>query len=175
MAKSSKEQVQKDEMRILSELQKNSSESVETIAKHCGFSKQKTWRIVRQLETKKLIWGYTVVFDEQKIGKTHFTLMIKRSPEKIDEKIVDKIVSTKTEDLAKEFGISIESSAYIHGEYDWVLTFLADGIQHAKKFADKLMQLFPTGTQKITIMQTLLFVRKNSILNPERKKLKDFI
>jgi len=175
MPKSSQEQLQKDETKILAELLKNANEKINTIAKRCGFSKQKTWRIIKQLEAKKLIWGYTTVFDEQKIGKKHFILMIKRSTEKIEDRIVDKIISTDTENLAKEFGITIESSAYIHGEYDWILTFIADGIQQAKRFSDKLMNLFPTSTEKITIMQTLMFVRKNNVLNPERDKLKDFV
>jgi DNA-binding Lrp family transcriptional regulator len=175
MSKSSKEQQIEDELKIVAELQKNCKENTETIAKHCGFTKQKVGRLIKQLEAKKLIWGYTAVFDEHKIGKTHFILMIKRSTEKIGEKVVDKIISTETEDLAKEFGITIESSAFIHGEYDWILTFFADGIQQAKKFSDKLMQLFPTGTQRITIMQTLMFIRKNNVLNPERTQLKDFI
>jgi DNA-binding Lrp family transcriptional regulator len=175
MPKKSKEQIEQDEEKLLYELVKNPKENLETIAKNCGFSTQKTWRMIKQLEAQKLIWGYTAVYDEKKIGKTHFIMMIKRSMEKLDETVVDKIISTETEDLAKKFGVTIESSAYIHGEYDWALTFLANGIHQAKKFSDELMNLFPTGTQKITIMQTLMFVRKNNVLNPERKKLKEFI
>jgi len=156
MSKSSKDQIEQDEKKILSELMKNSKENIDTIAKHCGFSRQKAWRIIKQLEAKKLIWGYTAVIDEEKIGQTHFIIMIKRTLEKIEEKVVDIIVSTKTEELAKEFGITIESSAYLHGEYDWMLTFTAKDIKLAKKFSDKLVMLYPSGTEKITILQTLM-------------------
>jgi DNA-binding Lrp family transcriptional regulator len=175
MAKSSKDQIEQDEKKILSELMKNSKENIDTIAKHCGFSRQKAWRMIKQLEAKGLIWGYTAVVDEEKMGLMHFILMIKRTMEKVDEKTVDIIISTKTEQLANEYGIAIESSAYLHGEYDWILTITAEDIRQVKRFSDKLIALYPGGTEKITILQTLMFVKKHHILNPERKKLKDFM
>jgi len=52
MAKSSKDQIEQDEKKILTELMKNSNENIETIAKRCGFSRQKTWRFIKQLEAK---------------------------------------------------------------------------------------------------------------------------
>ena len=161
--------------KILAELMKNSKENIDTIAKHCGFSRQKAWRMIKQLEAKGLIWGYTAVIDDEKMGLIHFILMIKRTMEKMDEKVVDVIISTKTENIAKELGITIESSAYLHGEYDWILTITAEDIKQVKRFSDKLIALYPSGTEKITILQTLMFVRKHYVLNPERKKLKDFV
>jgi DNA-binding Lrp family transcriptional regulator len=68
MSKSSKDQIEQDEKKILSELVKNSKENIDTIAKHCGFSRQKAWRLIKQLEEKKLIWEYTAICDDQKIG-----------------------------------------------------------------------------------------------------------
>ena len=85
------------------------------------------------------------------------------------------IISTETEKMAKEFYITIETSAYLHGEYDWILTLIADDIKQAKRFSDRLNTMYPTGTKNISILQTLMFVRKNYILNPDRKKSKDFM
>jgi DNA-binding Lrp family transcriptional regulator len=175
MSKSSRDQIYKDEKKILSELVKNSNEKIETIAKHCGFSRQKTWRFIKQLEAKGLIWGYTAIFNEEKIGRMHFILMVKRTTKQIEEKTVDKIVSRKLEDLVAELGITIESSSYVHGEYDWILTFTAEDIKQAKKFSDSLVALHPGVIEKITIMQTLMFIRKHYILNPEKMKLKEFL
>jgi len=175
MSKSSRDQIVKDEKKILSELVKNSNEKIETIAKHCGFSRQKTWRFIKQLEAKGLIWGYTAIFNEEKIGRTHFMLMVKRTTKQLEEKTVDKIVSRKLEDLVAELGITIENSSYVHGEYDWVLTFTAEDIKQAKKFSDSLVALHPGVIEKITIMQTLMFIRKQYILNPDKKKLKEFL
>jgi len=175
MSKSSRVQIDKDEKKILSELVKNSNEKIETIAKHCDFSRQKTWRFIKQLEAKGLIWGYTAIFDEEKIGLKHFMLMAKRTMKQLEEKTVDKIVSRKLEDLVAELGITIESSFYVHGEYDWVITFTAEDIKQAKKFSNSFVALYPGVIEKMTIMQTLMFIRKQYILNPGSKKLKEFL
>jgi Lrp/AsnC family leucine-responsive transcriptional regulator len=175
MAKSSKEQMDQDEKKALSELVKNSNENMETIAKHCGFSRQKTWRLIKRIEGKGLIWGYTAIFNEEKIGLTHFMLMAKRTMKQVKENTVDKIVSREIEDLVSELGITIESSSYVHGEYDWVITFTAKDIKQAKKFSDSLVALHPGVIERITIMQTLMFIRKHYILNPEKTMLKEFL
>lgn len=175
MVKNSKEQKQEDEMRILTELTKNSNESIDTIAKHCGFSRQKVCRSIKQLEAKNLIWGYTAIFDEKKTGLNHFLLMIKRTMRQPGEATVDKIISRKLEDLIKKLGIAIESSFYVHGEYDWVITFTSTDIKHAKQIYDSLITLYPGVIEKITIMQTLMFIRKQYILNPDKKNLRDFL
>lgn len=175
MSKSRKDQIDQDERKLLNELIKNSKENIDTVAKHCGFSRQKTWRMIKQLEAKQLIWGYTAVFDEEKIGLNHFLLLLKRTSKEVTEQQIDTIVSRKTEDLAKEQGVTLETSAFIHGEYDWLLTFTAEDIIQAKKFTDKLIALYPQAIEKMQMIQTLMFMRKHYILNPDRKKLKDFM
>jgi len=175
MSKSSREQINQDEKKILSELVKNSNENIETISKHCGFSRQKTWRFIKQLEAKHLIWGYTAIFNEEKIGLIHFMLMMKRTAKQLKEATADRIISRKLEDIAAEIGITIENSVYVHGEYDWVITFTAEGIRQAKKFSDSVVALHPGVIEKITIMQTLMFIKKQYILNPEKMKLKEFL
>ncbi len=175
MSKSSRDQIERDEKKVLFELVKNSHENIDTISKHCGFSRQKTWRFIKQLEAKKLIWGYTAVFNEEKIGLEHFVLMVKRTTKQIEEKTADIIVSRKLEDIAANLGITIENSSYVHGEYDWIITFTAKEIKQAKKFSDSVIALHPGVIDKVTIMQTLMFVRKQYILNPDRKKLKEYM
>jgi len=86
MTKSSREQLAKDEMKILAELQKNSNESIDTIAKHCSFSRPKVGRTIKQLEESRMIWGYTAVVDEQKQGLQKFILLIKRSMQTLEKK-----------------------------------------------------------------------------------------
>jgi DNA-binding Lrp family transcriptional regulator len=175
MSKSSRDQMDQDEKKILSELVKNSNEKIETIAKHCGFSRQKTWRFIKRIEAKGLIWGYTTIFNEEKIGLMHFMIMVKRTTKQIEEKTADKIISRKLEDLVAKLGITVESSSYVHGEYDWIITFTAEDIKQAKKFSDSLIALHPGIIEKITIIQTLMFIRKQYILNPDKAKLKEFL
>jgi Lrp/AsnC family leucine-responsive transcriptional regulator len=175
MEKNHSDEIKKDERKLLSEIIKNAKENTETIAKHCGFSKQKITRMIKQLEQKKFIWGYTAVFDENKIGENHFVLLAKRSSKKINEETVDLIVSRNLGQCAAELGVFIESSFYVHGEYDWVLTCTAENILYAKKFSEELMKQLPGVFEKITIMQTLMFIRNQYILNPEKEKLKEFL
>jgi DNA-binding Lrp family transcriptional regulator len=175
MPKSSKNQIEQDGKNILFELVKNSNESIDTLAKRCGFSRQKAWRFIKQLEANGLIWGYTSIFDEQKIGLTHFTLMLKRTSKPLKKETADRIISRRAEDILKKLQGTIESSALVHGEYDWVVTFIAKDIKQAKKYSDTLIALHPGEIEKITLLQTMMFVKKQYILNPERKKLKDFI
>jgi DNA-binding Lrp family transcriptional regulator len=161
MSKSSRDQIDLDERKILFELVKNSHENIDTISKHCRFSRQKTWRFIKQLEAKKLIWGYTEIFDEEKIGLKHFIIMVKRTTKKLEETTADRIISRKLEDFTTELGITIESSFYVHGEYDWITTFTAKDILQAKKLSDAFVTLHPGVIEKITILQTLMFIRNN--------------
>ena len=53
--KKSRDQIDPDEKKLLSELVKNSNEKIDSIAKQCGFSRQKAWRIIKNLEEKGVI------------------------------------------------------------------------------------------------------------------------
>ena len=76
MPKSSRDQMEVDENKLLSELMKNSKENIDIIAKHCGFSRQKAWRMIKQLEAKGLIWGYTAIVDDEKRDLYQFIMLI---------------------------------------------------------------------------------------------------
>ncbi len=63
LAKSSKETILHDELKVLDALEQNSKKSVDQIAKRCGLSRQKVLRIIKDLEKRKVIWGYTAETD----------------------------------------------------------------------------------------------------------------
>jgi len=175
MVKVSREQMDKDEKKILAELQKNAQESIDMLAKRCGFSRQKVWRIVKRLEKSRLIWGYSAIIDDKKNDMNHYTLLVKRSTKKLDEKTIDIITSRKLEDIVGNIGATIENSYYVNGEYDWVITFTARNIVQAKKFCESLLALHPGVIEKTVLLETLFFVKNHYILNPESKKLRDFL
>lgn len=175
MPRISRVQIGKDEKKVLIQLQKSSKDSIETISKYCGFSRQKVWRIIKRLEENRLIWGYTAITDEKKNDLNHYTLLIKRTIKKLDEKTVDIIISRKLDDIVSEIGVAVESSYYVNGDYDWVLTFTAQDIVQAKKFCESLLGLHPGVIEKITLLETLFLMKNHHILNPESKKLKEFL
>ncbi|MFA5103192.1 MAG: hypothetical protein WC525_08565, partial [Candidatus Thermoplasmatota archaeon] len=94
---------------------------------------------------------------------------------KATEGEVETIIQRKTEDIAKEYGITIETSAFTHGDYDWMMTFTAENIIQAKMFSAKLLGLYPHAIERMSVVQTLMFIKKHYVLNPERKKLKEFM
>jgi DNA-binding Lrp family transcriptional regulator len=175
MPKVNRDQIDKDEKKILAELQKNANENIDTIAKRCGFSRQKVWRTIKQLEQNRLIWGYTAIIDDNKNDLHHYTLLLKRTPQQLLEKTVNIITSRKLEELVSEMGVIVESSYYVHGDYDWVLTFTAQNIMLAKKFCESIFALHPGVIEKSVLLETLFMVKNHNILNPEPSKLKEFI
>jgi Lrp/AsnC family transcriptional regulator len=175
MPKRSRQQIAEDEKRILAELQKNANESIDTIAKHCKFSRQKVWRSIKRLEHDNIIWGYTAIVDDAKQDLKHYMALIKRTPKPVDDATMNAATSTKLQDLVLKEGITIESSFYAHGEYDWIIMFTASDIQQAKRFTETLNSEYEGHIAKISLEETLFWVKRQRISNPEVKKLKEFV
>ncbi len=175
MVKTSKTTQGEDERKILFALQKNSNASIEAIAKACGLSRQKAFRIIKNLEKNRTIWGYTAIIDEHVQGFQKFEILIKRSLQALEKKTVDTITLSQLEPLYEAMGIFVESSYYIHGEYDWALIFTAQDIRHATKFRSFLMEHFPGVITKTSLMQILFTQREHNVYNPEPTKLREML
>ena len=76
MAKTSKKQIMVDEKKVIQQLQRNAMENLDLFAKKCGFSRQKVWRIIKNLEENKSIWGYTAIIDPEYLQKKHYVLLL---------------------------------------------------------------------------------------------------
>jgi len=175
MSKTSRKQIDQDEKKIMAELQKNSYESLDVIAKRLKFSRQKIWRLIKRLETDHTIWGYTAILDDDKRSLKSYTLMLKRSSKPMDEKTVEAITSPRLQELTSNAGASLESIYFVHGEYDSVFTFTAPGIVQAKKFCEMLLETYPGIFARMNLMETLVTVKKHHVANPNAKKLKEFL
>jgi DNA-binding Lrp family transcriptional regulator len=175
MPKSSQSQISEDEKKILTELQKNSNQSIDTIAHLCGFSRQKVWRSIKRLEQEHVIWGYTAIIDEEKQDRKSFVVTIKKTNTPLDEKTARVIATPYLQELALKEGIIIENSLYTHGAYDWVIIFTADDLRQAKRFSELLYVTYPGYIAKVDLMETLFWTRKQRIFNPEAKKFKDLL
>jgi len=117
MAKSSKKQIDQDEKRVIEQLQRNSNESIDKIAKTCGFSRQKVWRIIKRLENNKTIWGYTAIPDKDKQGVRHYILLLKRSNQPAGD-IVDNVLDAFKKYTGKNIGVFVQTASVLQGEYD---------------------------------------------------------
>ena len=175
MAKSSKKQIYEDELKVIAELQKNAKENIDTISKNCGYSRQKVWRIINRLEENKSIWGYAAVVNEEKQGLKSYMILIKRTTLPIDEKLANKIIKRQLEDSASKIDIKIEISMLTHGTFDWVICFRAKDMKHAKKFSEIVNETYWGYIGEVHMMEILFPIRIQGIINPDIKKLKEFL
>lgn len=173
MAKNSTQQIIQDEKKIIGELQKNANKSINEIAKSCGFSRQKVWRIIKNLEKNNTIWGYTAVINEEKQDLSGYVVLIKRTNSPIRKEMLDKIIQRELVQKANKIGIQLITSIYTNGVYDWFISFNAKNIKDAKKFVEDLNILFEGYIGDIQLLQNMFVIQAGGIQNPEPEKLKE--
>jgi len=174
MPKNSMEQIEQDEKKILKELSKNANKSINDIAITCHFSRQKVWRIVKNLEKNNTIWGYVPVVDQQKIDKKRYIMLIKRSNQPVPKEKLKDIIDKKIVNKAKKMGIEFINSIYINGRYDWIISFTAKNLKDAKNLVELYYKTYGGLISEIHLNEEMFTVQNNGIRNPEIKKLEDF-
>ena len=173
MPKSSRKQIGEDDKKFLKVLRKNSGDSIENIAKKCGFSRQKVWRIKKRLEKSKTVWGYHAVVDDEKLDRTRYMMLVKRSSQPVGDAI-NKITKLTAGKKGEEIGIDVLSVGYMYGEYDVAIVFTADGIKNAKKFKEIMTIELPNLMSKMEILEYVFLLRDGGITNPEIEKMREF-
>jgi DNA-binding Lrp family transcriptional regulator len=136
MPKKSNKEVKEDERKILQELSEDSTQNPNTIAEKLGFSRQKVWRIIKDLEESHTIWGYTTIIDQGKQGLKSYILLIKRTTQPIDNQLAEKIISREIEGQMKKIGSRMVNSIYTNGLYDWAIIFTSENTKQAKKTSE---------------------------------------
>lgn len=174
MAKSSKEMILIDEIKIMDALAQHAKDSVDEIAKQCRCSRQKVWRIIKELEKKKIIWGYVTIIDEIARNLKHFTVLVRRNTVPFKEDVQKEIISRKLDQYPMDI-VKIENIYLTHGNADWILTFYAPDLVTAKKFVDATFERFNQYLQGFDLIETLVSVRKNGIKNPRMKELVQYV
>lgn len=173
MAKSSKKQIDQDEKRVIEQLQRNSNESIDKIAKTCGFSRQKVWRIIKRLENNKTIWGYTAIPDKEKQGVRHYIMLIKRSNEPAGE-IIGEIIEGFKKYAGKNLGIFVQTACMLQGEYDALLCFTAKDVIVAKRFTEFINKKYSSYIKDIMMLEDIFSVKISGMINPKVDDLKEF-
>jgi DNA-binding Lrp family transcriptional regulator len=174
MTKSKKEIISNDR-KILDALMGNARQSLIEIGEKTGLSRQTAQKTIRKLEKEHVIWGYQVIVDEEKKGFSNYLVLIKRTTKPLDEKLVDKDIGGKIEKEALNIGVKFETSLYCHGSYDWIISIMATDIKHAKKFTEQIKNIYSEYIAEVQLLETLFFVKKQGILNPNIDKLKEFV
>jgi len=173
MARSSKKQIAGDETKILRELQKNSKDGIDKIAKRCGFSRQKVWRVIKRLEEDKTIWGYHAVVDDNKIGLQQYFVLIKRTTKPFSKEHIDSIIKRVINTEIAKMGIIVENASYVHGAFDGVHIIRASNVVQVKKYCETLLTLSKGYISHMIILEEMFPIEKNGIVNPNIEELKD--
>jgi len=173
MAKTSKKQIEQDKMKVIDVLEQHSKDSVDKIAKKCGFSRQKVWMIIKDLEKRKIIWGYTAVTDESSRNLKHFIVLFKRTTVPFDENFKKEILHDKLDNYSPN--VIIENLYIVHGQYDNVATFYAKDLVSAKKLISAMLEKIGKYYDGYLLLETLLPVRKQRLKNPRMKELVEYM
>ncbi|MGF3554663.1 MAG: Lrp/AsnC family transcriptional regulator [Thermoplasmatota archaeon] len=174
MPKRSKKQIDEDEKKVIEILQKDSSYSIDNIAKICGFSRQKIWRIKKRLEANKTIWGYHAVVDNEKLDVNHYMVLVKLINLPIDNAVEKIIVERTIEKLGAKIGVYVKDSIWFNGNYDYMVSFLAENLKKAKHFQEIFMRTFSGNISEIQLLENIFTIEKDGFINPkivENKKL----
>jgi Lrp/AsnC family transcriptional regulator, leucine-responsive regulatory protein len=168
MAHKKEEQIQLDQIKVLNALEQHSKDSINEIAKSCGFSHQKVWRIIKNLEKNKVIWGYPPVVDEQTISLKHFTLLVKRTIIPFDDDIRKEVILDKLDNKISGL-VKIENIYATQGISDFIFTFYAPTLVSAKKFVNQLFERHTNYIKEYFLLETLVHLRKQGLKNPQLK------
>ena len=174
MPKSSKKQIDEDDKKLLKILQTNSGDNIEKIAKNCGFSRQKVWKIKKRLEKGKTIWGYSAVVDDDKLDVKKYIILVKRTNKPFSEKTVDKIVKREIRKVMAKIGVNVVDSLYVHGPYDWVFSITTNHIKQVKKFSEVFHTIFKDYVSDMQVLEVVFPLEKSGFDNPNREEFREY-
>ena len=171
MPKKSKIEIFEDEKKVMRALQKDARQSIDILAKNCGFSRQKVWRIMKRLEEQKIIWGYHAVVEDDIFAHNRYYVLIKRTTKGVTDKALDTITNRNLKAEMEKMDIILEDSCLLHGPYDWLISLTAENIRQVKRFTESFNQLFREYVQEIDILEVIFPVEKSGIQNPNLKEI----
>lgn len=174
MPKSSRKQIDLDEKKVIAELQKNAKESIDVIAKKCGFSRQKVWRIIKRLEDSKSIWTYHAVIDAEKMDLHRYILLLKRTTNPIPAEQLEMTIKGDLDKMLTEMGITVESAYYLNGCYDFALNVSAHNVKDLKKLTETVNKLFREFIAEIEVLEVIFPMVQCGSFNPNIKELRNF-
>jgi DNA-binding Lrp family transcriptional regulator len=165
--------ITEDEKKVLDILEKNGKESIDDVAKQCGFSRQKVWRIIKSFEEDKTIWGYVGIENEEIKGLSHFILLVKRSTLPLGADIKKALIGMLDPILPEN--VKIENIYLTHGAYDGIVTFYAPNLVTAKKLIQNISKNLDKVFTEFLLLETLFPIRKTGLKNPHAMDLIDLL
>ena len=174
MKKNNKE-ISSNDRKILDAMKGNSRQPSIELSKKTGLSRQTVQKTIHSLEKNQVIWGYTAIIDDNKIGRKRFFILLKRSQKLASEDKVDIVVKRELRKFATKLGVELEGSYYINGLYDWLICITADDINQVKRFCNSFGKVFKgLYVSEIHILEVMFPVERNGFDNPKLEELREF-
>ncbi len=122
--------------RLLHRLLEDPTRSVRAIAADLRSYRQRVWRHKRALERDRVVWGYTAVLDESKLGNVMYVVLMKMRP--MDMPLAELIIGRQTSSEFHRQEVRLINVLYVNGEYDWLVMFTAKDHATARRYFDSI-------------------------------------
>ena len=173
MSKSSNDQIKEDKKKVIQQLQMNARTSPHDIAKKLGFSRQKAWKLIKELEKENTIWGYNAIVGEKAGERTTYFALIKNKIPPFD--YIETIIKRIRGKSASKVDVKIKGTYYINGAYDWITAFNAKNITDAKIFCSYIQKEYGKYIERIDLLESVFPLIKCGKVNPDLEQLRKFI
>jgi len=159
---------------IINELLKNPKQTLSEMAEKFGTYRQSIWRKIQRLEKEKIVWGYTAVIDEEKMGWKTFMILMKIKP--FSKKVAKLQIKRQKEKIPEREGIRIIDCLYMNGPYQCINIFATKDPITAQRYYDTLRSVYADVLEERPILMDVTFASiRYGKINPEIEKLKKFV
>jgi DNA-binding Lrp family transcriptional regulator len=159
------------EEKILNELKKDCRVNLDEIGKKCGCSRYKVGRVMKKFEEDNIIVGYTIVLNPNKLKLKYFYLLVKRSSTPFGEEMLKMIPITRETDFVPNVKINNIDTLYVHGYYDWILSFTAPDILSAKEFYNKILKNFNHLVDELELLEVVSPFRMDGFIMASEEEI----
>lgn len=160
--------------RILNELLRDPTRSLEEIARACGSYRQKVWREKKKMEDNGAVWGYTAVVDEDAIDWKAFILLLKFKPLTQDQ--AELLIRRHVTNAPGELNIRLMDTYYLNGIYDLLVIFAAPDWITARKYYDSIRLEYERFLEaRPEIIDVAFSLIRWGKVHPSIERLKEFI
>ena len=173
----SRNQIKADEERVGLELLRNPNQDAASIARECGLSKQKVWRVLKQFEERGVIFSHPACLNMKKLGKRSFLVLIERSIKPIDDNFIQHMIDPTLIKALVEQDIKavVEDCYLLNGVYDWAFIVTVEEHRDLLKFLDLWRKYYGEYFSRITQSEIMWFNLRNSTQNPNPEEIREIL
>lgn len=127
---------------LIHTLLENPTQSTNTVAQKTGMNRRTIFRIQDDLEKKNIIWGYSTVIDEHKLGRVVYLLQFQTKPfTKEFADLIKQRLTTETHET-EQLGIRLLEIYYMDGDYNMLIKFSAPDHKIARAYFEILRSVY---------------------------------